>query len=80
MKYVIPYEQLIDELATSEDAKRCFNKVKECANKNRLELSDEDFKRLYKLRTENEDIDWIMLRMSRYELSLVDALVCYITY
>ena len=76
MRYTIPYENLADELATGEDAKWRFDKVKDCANKNRLELSDEDFK----LQALHEDIDWIMLRMSRYKLSLVDALVCYITY
>jgi regulation of enolase protein 1 (concanavalin A-like superfamily) len=80
MKYAIEYEHLADELITNEKTKWHFNQVKNNANEYKLELSDEDFKRLFKLQTADKDIRWLMHKMSIYKLSLVDALVSYITY
>jgi hypothetical protein len=80
MKYVIEYEHLADELIVSEKTKWYFNQVKNNANEYKLELSDEDFKRLFKLQTADKDIEWLMHKMSVYKLSLIDALVSYIIY
>lgn len=80
MKYKIEYESLKDELATDDKRKWYFNKVKDSANKYSLELSDEDFKRFFKLQVSDKDIDWLMHNMSAYKRSLTDALVSYITY
>jgi isopropylmalate/homocitrate/citramalate synthase len=80
IKYAIEYEHLADELIANENAKWNFNQVKNNANKYQLELSDEDFKQLFKLQKANKDIEWIMHKMSAYKLTIVEALVSYITY
>lgn len=80
IKYAIEYEHLADELIVDEITKWNFEQVKKCANKYKLELSDEDFKRLFKIQRSDKDIDWIIHKMSVYKLTLVDALVSYITY
>ncbi|MHC2451267.1 hypothetical protein ACUXP3_001868 [Bacillus altitudinis] len=80
MKYEIPYDHLKDELATSAKLRWHFEKVRDCANKHRLELSDEDFERFYKLHVSSRDIDWIMRLMSNRDRSFLDALVAYVTY
>ncbi|KEP26592.1 hypothetical protein BA70_18545 [Bacillus zhangzhouensis] len=87
MKYAIPYDHLEEELVTEgtmytlELSKLLFHfkKVKESANKYRLELSDEDFKRFFRLHVSGVDIDWIMHIISTYEKSFTDTLVQYIT-
>ena len=80
MQYDIQYEHLKDELATSKVTHWHFEKVRENANNYKLELSDDDFKRFLKLSIRDKDIKWLMHQMSDYKLSLVDALVSYITY
>lgn len=80
MKYEIPYEHLEDELVTNENTHWHFKKVRENANNYKLELSDDDFNRFFKLSMRDKDINWLMHKMSAYNLSLVDALVSYITY
>lgn len=80
VEYVIEYEHLKDELVTNEKARWNFNQAKDSANKYRLELSDEDFKRFLKLQNANKDVGWIMHKMSVYKLSFTDALITYITY
>jgi hypothetical protein len=80
MKYDIPYKHLGDDLVTNKDTHRHFKKVRENANNYKLELSDDDFKRFFKLSMRDKDINWLMHKMSTYNLSLVDALVSYITY
>lgn len=80
MEYAIEYEHLIDELVTDTKTQWRFNNVKESANKYKLELSDEDFKRFLKLQNANKDISWLMHQMDAYKKSLTDALINYITY
>lgn len=80
MQYTIEYEHLEDELVTTDKSKWHFNQVKDSANKHRLELSDEDFKRFLKLQIADKDIDWLMHIMSAYKRTLTDALIAYITY
>ena len=79
MIYVIQYEHLEDELVTSEKDEWHFGKVKEIANKHKLELTDEEFKVFFKLHKSDKDVDWIMHQMSAYKSSFTDALVSYIT-
>jgi len=80
LKYDIPYEHIKDELITSVDAEWHFNNVKNKANKNKLELSDDDFMRFFKLDVKGQDIDWIMHNMSAYKKDLIDALINYTAY
>jgi len=80
MKYAIEYEHLKDELVTSFEWERPFNKVKEAANENHLELSDEEFKGFFKLQLRDRDVDWMMHKMSVHKLSFADALILYIIY
>lgn len=80
MEYAIEYEHLKDELAGSDKSGWNFNKVKDSTNKYRLELSDEDFKRFFKLQVSDKDIGWIMHKMSVHNLSIADALITYISY
>ncbi|GIN22588.1 hypothetical protein [Siminovitchia fordii] len=80
MKYAIEYEHLKDELVMNEETRWQFNQVKDSANKYRLELTDEDFKRFLKLQASDEDVKWLMHKMSAYKLSFTDALITYITY
>jgi hypothetical protein len=80
MKYVIEYEHLNDELIKNDKTKFHFNKVKDSANKYRLELSDEEFKQFLKLQMSDKDVNWLMHKMSVYKLSFTDALISYITY
>ena len=80
MKYAIEYEHLKDELVTSFEWERPFNKVKEAANENHLELSDEEFKGFFKLQLRDKDVEWMMHRMSVHELSFTEALITYIIY
>jgi len=80
MEYAIDYEHLEDELVASFEWERHFNKVKDSANENSLELSDEEFKGFLKLQSRDKDIKWMMHKMSAYKLSFMDALIAYITY
>lgn len=80
MKYVIEYEHLKDELVTNRETEYHFKVVKDNANKYKLELSDDDFKRFFKLKKRGEDIRWLMHKMSAYDLNLTDALIAYIHY
>jgi hypothetical protein len=80
MKYVIEYEHLNDELVKNDKTHFHFNKVKDSANKYRLELSDEEFKQFLKLQMSDKDVNWLMHKMSVYKLSFTDALISYITY
>lgn len=80
MKYDIQYEHLEDELVTDSSTFFCFKNVRNSANKHRLELSDDDFKRFFKLSMRGKDIDWLMLCMSDYNVSLIDALISYMCY
>lgn len=78
MKYDIQYENVKDEI----DGKDLywFSKVKDSANKYKVELSDEDFTRLLKLAKNDKDYDWILHKMGVYKSTLVDTLISYITY
>lgn len=79
MKYDISYEHLEDEFVDKENEQWHFKKVRENANKYKLELTDDDFRRFFKLSLKETDIGWLMHKMSAYNLSLIDALVLYIT-
>ncbi|RYI30545.1 hypothetical protein EVU96_09015 [Bacillus infantis] len=80
MRYVIEYEHLKEDLVKNDRAKWYFDTVKNSANNYRLELSDGDFKRFLKLLLADKDIDWLMCKMSKYNVSFKDALIMYITY
>lgn len=80
MKYVIEYEHLKDELVKNDKTDFLFNHVKDNANKFKLELSEEDFKRFFKLKSSDVDVKWMMHKMHAYELSLTDALISYVCY
>lgn len=80
MTYAIEYEHLKDELVKNSNTEWIFNKVKNSANKYKLELSDEDFNNLFKLQKADKDIEWVMHQMSVYKQTLTDALISYITY
>ena len=68
-----------DELVTNEQDKWHFDKVKDSANKLKLELTDEEFKGFLKIRKSGKDMGWIMHQMSAYKLSFTDAFISYIT-
>jgi len=76
IKYDVQYEHLQDELGNGYN----FKKVVELANKNKLELTDEDFKRFLKLAENDKDVKWIMNIMSTYDISFIDTLISYITW
>lgn len=59
---------------------RDYEKVKESITKYSLELSEEDFNRFINLQSRGKDIEWIMHKMSEFNMSLTDALILYITY
>lgn len=80
MRYVIEYEHLKDDLVTDELTQWQFDKVKESANKYKLELTDAEFNQFLKLRKADKDIDWLMHKMGAYRLTFTDALISYITY
>ncbi len=80
MKYVIEYENLKDELIKDRKTSYIFQHIKECANSNKLELTDKDFERLFVLESRGIDADWIISGMSRYNKELVDMLISYLTY
>ena len=80
MKYVIDYEHIKEDLVMTNEIERPFNKVKEAANENHLDLSDEEFKGFFKLQLRGKDVDWIMHKMSAHKLTFMDALITYITY
>lgn len=80
MEYAIQYEHLKEELVTDNKTEWHFNKVKQSANKYRLELTDEEFKGFLKLHKSNKDINWFMHLMSTYKTSFTEALINYITY
>lgn len=79
MKYDITYEHLEDELANAKSQWH-FENVRKNANEYKLELSDDDFKRFFKLSIMDKDIKWLMHCMSAYKTSLIDALISYMTY
>lgn len=80
MKYVIKYEHLEDELVNSSMSKWCFEKVRNTANENKIELSDDDFINLFKLQLSDKDAEWIIHKMSKYDKTLLESLVLYLTY
>lgn len=45
-----------------------------------LNISDDDFKRLFTLQKCNISIEWFVHRMGRYNTPLADVLIAYITY
>lgn len=45
-----------------------------------LKVSELDFKLLLTLYIKDNDIEWILYRMSKYNYSLAEVLVMYITY
>jgi len=79
IKYAIPYEHLEDELVMDAKTKFHFNEVKNKANEWRLELTDNEFRSFFKLTQADKDISWMMHKMSRHNLSFVDALILCIT-
>lgn len=86
-KYDIDYSHLRDELgignyySSKEDNKEyAFRMIKECSDELELELSDEDFILLYKIKLSDRDAEWIMRMMKNYNKSLASALVSYICY
>ncbi len=89
MKYNIQYEHLFDKYCkTSPEGSYPyynstkifkFEQVRNSANKNRMELTDNEFELFFRL-CEKADIDWIMNLMSRHGKTLEEALVSYITY
>jgi len=80
MKYAIEYEHLKDELVMTNEIEWHFNKVKDSANENSLELSDEEFNGFLKLQLRDKDVGWLMHKMSLYKLAFADALILYIIY
>lgn len=79
MKYAIQYEHMKDELVTGDPkTKWCFEEVKKGANKNKLELTDEEFRGLFALCRYGKDIGWIMNQMNIYKSTFTDALISYI--
>lgn len=80
MKYVTDYEHLKDELVIDSKTRWDFNRVKDSANKYKLELSDDEFKSFLKLQASDKDVGWIMHNMSAYKITFVDSLISYITY
>lgn len=79
MKYVIEYEQLKDELVTNDKTRVLFNRVRNYANKYRIELSDEEFKTFFALgKNDHTDIRWMISKMGMYDVPFVDVLVSYI--
>lgn len=80
MKYVIPYDHIAEEYVTGGKSQWEFEKVRDCVNKYRLELSDDDFYKFLKLYRRGVGIDWIMYRMRELNESFLDALVSYVTY
>lgn len=48
MDYVIPYDHIALEYVIDGKSQWEFEKVRDCANKNRLELSDEEFYHFFK--------------------------------
>lgn len=80
MKYLTKYKNLKEELVTDRKTAYIFQCVEECANSNKLELTNKDFKRFFNLKSRDIDIDWIMSRMSIYNEELTDVLISYLTY
>jgi len=80
IKYTIEYEHLKIDLVKNEHHAWHFNQVKNHANKYRVELSDKDFERLFKLQMKDKDIEWMLHKMGNCNVSLIDTLVSYITY
>lgn len=74
------YLRVKEELVTNEKTSLYFTQVKESAEKYGLVLTDEDFKRFFKLKANDKDIDWLMHQMSAYKKSFIDALITYITW
>lgn len=75
----IDYTRLKSELATNEDKDWCFSQVQKSAEKYGLNLNEEDFKRFFKLKVDDKDVDWMMHQMNAYNKTFVDTLVAYIT-
>ena len=76
MTYDIKYEWLNDDLPDD-----CyFKSLVKKANKNELELNDEDFKMLYELEKHGKDVCWILNKMSMYGKTLKEAMLSYIIY
>ena len=80
MKYVIDYEHIKEDLVMTNEIEWHFSKVKEAANENHLELSDEEFKGFFKLQLRDKDVEWMMRKMSVHKLSFTSVLITYIIY
>ena len=80
MEYAIQYEHLVEELVKDERTRWHFKQVREGANAYSLELTDEEFKGFFKLELEDNDVNWMMHKMSVYKVSFVDTLIAYINY
>ncbi|WP_432702453.1 hypothetical protein [Lysinibacillus sphaericus] len=76
----INYTRLKLELATDDKKDWCFDQVKKSAENYGLNLSEEDFKRFFKLKVYDKDVDWMMHKMSACNKTFIDTLVTYITY
>lgn len=88
LTYNIDYSHLKQELGIENlpysfenNAKDyAFKKVKEYADNFEMELSDEEFMLLYKIKLDGKDAEWIMCRMKNDNERLASALVSYICY
>lgn len=80
IRYEIQYEGLYEELVNDSRSSWVFDRVKDYANKYRVELSDEEFSALFRLQNSDRDVDWIVHKMGVYKTSFIDALISYITY
>jgi len=74
MIYDIKYDWLIGDLPNDYYFKSLVKK----ANKQEIELSDKDFKMLYKIEKSGKDVDWILNQMSNYKKTLKKAMLSYI--
>jgi len=80
IKLSIGYEHLKIDLVKNEHHAWHFDQVKNHTNKYRVELPDKDFERLFKLQMKGKDIEWMLHKMGKCNMSLIDTLVSYITY
>jgi hypothetical protein len=78
MKYDVQYESVKDDINPKDFF--WFSRVRDSANKHKVELSDGDFMRLLKLVKRDKDYDWILHQMGVYKKTLIDTLINYITY
>ena len=72
------YSELRNELVTDDRTKFLFDLVRNTSIEFNVELSEDDFCRLFRLAVADKDISWILNRMN--SSSLTDVLVSYITF